>query len=250
MARVEMLVVLGQQDVALSLLMDKVQYFEHSGTIRDAAGQLLARAGKFDEAIDMLRQASILAEDDNSIREHLALVLFQSKHYRDAAEVLDRLVKVDAYAKRSDLLVALGESQSQIGQFREARGSFESAAQLKPASPAIWISFGKAALELGDLPRAELAMKKAMSLDPKSSEAYLMLGYIRLKQNQLTESLAAFRQAFECDQTDTVSLCMVGYVLEKTGQNDQAAKCYARALQMKPNDEMARQLLAAVDPQD
>jgi len=39
-------------------------------------------------------------------------------------------------------------------------------------------------------------------------------------------------------------------VLEKTGQTEQATKCYARALQIKPNDEMASQLMANLGPQD
>ncbi len=250
MARAEMLVVLDHPDQALQLLQAKVEYFDHSGTIRDAVGQLLARAGRYDEAIDMLRQATILSESDNTIREHLAMVLFQAKQYREAADAFGRLLKLDGYAQRSDLLAALGECQMQIGNFREARASFESAVQINSSSPALWLGYGKAALQLGDLPRAELAMKKASSLDPKSADAALMLGYIRMKQNRLPESIAAFRQAYELDQKDTVSLCMVGYVLEMTGQNDQAIKCYARALQIKPNDEMASQLMAALGPQD
>ncbi len=250
MARAEMLVVLNHPDEALKILMEKVQYFEHSGAIRDAAAQLLARQGKYDEAIDLFRQAAILADGDLAIQEHLAVTLFQAKQYADASDGLIRLIKNESYAKRADLIAALGECHMQTGHYREARASFETAAQLNPGEPAVWLSFGKAALQLGDLPRAELAVKKAVALDPKSSEVSLMLGYVRLKQERLTESLDAFKQAYALDPTDSVSLCMVGFVLEKTGRQDQAIKCYARALQLKPNDEMASQLLAAVGPQD
>ncbi len=250
MARAEMLVVLNHQDQALAILKDKVPYFEHSGAIRDAAGQLLARQGKYDEAIDLFRQAAILAEGDLTIQEHLAVTLFQAKQYSDASDTLARLIKNDTYAKRADLIAALGECYMQTSRYRDARASFETAAQLNPGEPSVWLSFGKAALQLGDLPRAELAVKKAVVLDPKSSEVSLMLGYVRLKQDRLTESLEAFKQSYALDPTDTVSLCMVGFLLEKTGKSDQAIKCYARALQLKPNDEMASQLLAAVGPQD
>jgi tetratricopeptide (TPR) repeat protein len=250
MARAEMLVVLNRPDEALSLLQAKVQYFDHSGTIRDAAGQLLARAGKYDQAIDMLRQATILAEDDLTIREHLALVLFESKHYREAADVLDPLLKLKSYSARPDLLSALGECQMQLGRYRDARATFESAAAMDSSSVAIWLSYGKAALQLNDLPRAELAVKNATALAPKSSEVALMRGYVRFKQNQLPDALAAFKQAYELDQADTVSLCMVGYVLEKTGKPAQAKKCYTRALQLNPNDEMAGQLMATLGPQE
>lgn len=250
LARAEMLVVLNRQAEALTLLQAKVQYFEHSATIRDAVGQLLVQAGRFEEAIETFRQAAILAEDDMTVREHLALALFQNKQYRDSADVLFRLVKHEAYTQRSDLMAALGECQLQIGKLRDARASFESAAQINGGSPEIWLGLAKAALQLGDLHRADMALKKARSLDPRSSEVFLMLGYIRLKQDKLADSLAAFKQAFELDQKDTVSLCMVGYVLEKSGQSEAALNCYARALQIKPNDEMASRLMAAIEVQE
>jgi len=250
MARAEMLVVCGKPDDALQLLLEKAQYFEHSGTLRDAAGQLLARQGKYDKAIDLYRQAVVLSDDDQSIKEHMAMAFYQAKQYREAADGFDRLVKLESYARRPDLFSALGECQMELGQYREARASFETAAQLNPGSATVWLSFGKVALQLGDLPRAELALKKAVAIDPTSSEVSLMLGYIRLKQDQMTESLAAFKQAYQLDQKDTVSLCMVGFVLDKLGHHEQATKCYARALQIKPNDEMASQLMAALGTQD
>ena len=40
---------------------------------------------------------------------------------------------------------------------------------------------------------------------------------------------------------------MVGYVLEKLGKNAEALRCYAQALKIKPNDDMAKKLLASAD---
>ena len=64
-----------------------MNYFEHSGAIRDAVGQLLVQAGKLPEAVAMFREASILSEDDNGIRERLAMALYQIKEYREAADL-------------------------------------------------------------------------------------------------------------------------------------------------------------------
>lgn len=246
LAKAEMLVQLERHDDALSLLQEKVVYFEHSAAIRDATGQLLMQNEQYASAVEMLRQASILAPDDAAIREHLALALFYAREYREAAEVIGRLIKTDPYSQRADLWTALGECQMQINLPRDARISFESASQLEPASPTIWLSLGKAALAASDLKRAELSLRKSLSLQPNSAEAQLMLGYLRLRQDKLSEALSAFQKAAGLDRGDTVSLCMIGYVLEKMGRSEQGLQYYAQALQIRPNDELATRLMANV----
>jgi tetratricopeptide (TPR) repeat protein len=244
LARSEMLVVLGRSDEALALLQQHKGNFENSAAIREAIGHLWIAAGQYRQAADILRQASVLAESDLTIREHLGLALFYAKDYRPAADVLGRLVKNDAYAKRVDLLIALGESQLHINRPRDARASFETALQVDAANERLWLCLAKAAIELNDERRAELSLKKALALKPGDSEANLLMGYLRLKQERTTEALSYFRQA---GQDDPVSLCMAGYALEKMGRPRQALEHYRRALQLNPGDELAAQLLAGID---
>jgi tetratricopeptide (TPR) repeat protein len=246
LAQAETMVALNRSDEALALLGSKVVYFEHSPVIRDAVGQLYMQKGKYDQAADMFRQASVLATDEPSIRERLAMAYLRCKRYNDACETLTRLLKNEKFAKRGDLFLALGEAQMQLGRTRDARGSFDTATQLEPNDASAWIAFGKAALELGDVKRAEICVKRAASIDAGNSEAYLLTGYVRLKQNNLDEALVAFRKASALDAKDSVSVCMVGYVLEKKGKGAEALKQYARALKLKPGDELATRLMAEV----
>ena len=132
-----MLVTLDRQADALALLQGKVDYFEHSGMIRDAVGQLLMQLGSPAEAAAMLRQASILSEDDQSVRERLRVALYASHDFREAAEVLAKLVQNEQFAKRGDLFLMLGECQLQTGRTREARYTFETASQLDAQSAPI-----------------------------------------------------------------------------------------------------------------
>jgi tetratricopeptide (TPR) repeat protein len=250
MAKAEMMVAMDKPHDALLLLQEKVVFFEHSGAIRDAVGQLLVREKRFPEAVDMLKQASILAEDDNSIREHLALGLFFNKQFRESADVLTKLTGNEKYAKRGDLFLTLGECHLQSNRPREARAAFETATQLMPGSASAWLSLGKAALELNDLKRAELCLKKSTAIEPRSSEASLLTGYLRLKQNRLDDALLAFRTASALDREDPVAVCMAGYVLEKQGKPEQAMKYYAKALKLKPGDELATRLMASIDARE
>jgi Flp pilus assembly protein TadD len=249
-ARAEMLVDLARQNEALSLLQEKVNYFENSPAIRDAYGQLLVQAGRFADAVDMFRQATLLADDDLGIRERFALALYYDKQYVEAAEVIGKLLEKEAFKDRADLLAALGQAQLQTGKPREAKRSFDAATQRDPSSAKTWLGLARAAMEANDFKRCEIALRKAHSLEPTASEAYLLHGYLRIKENRLKDALVSFQKASSLDPQDTVSVCMVGYVYEKTNHKDLAMQQYGKALKIKPNDPLASRLMAGIDLQD
>jgi tetratricopeptide (TPR) repeat protein len=224
----EMLVDMNRSDDALNMLRAKADSFEHSAEIRDAIGLLLTGKSRYAEAVTFLQQAAMLATDDQTIHEHLAMAEYFSKDYREAAEQLAKLLNDDRYKQRADLYLALGESKEQLGRVDDAKSAFETATQISPGSPEAWVSLGKVSLEKNDLRRAELALRKASSLDAASGEANLLLGYIRLRQNKPDEAMPYFKKASALNQSDTVSLCMVGYMHEKAGRTDEAIQCYAR----------------------
>jgi tetratricopeptide (TPR) repeat protein len=250
LAKSEMLVMLGREEEALRTLQAKVVYFESSAVIRDAVGQLLIQFKKYDDAVTVLRQASILATDDAQIHEHLAYALYFNKQYGEAVEPFKKVLKNEENAKRADLHLALGKSLLEIGKLREAKASLETAAQLDDANPAVWVALGRVAMQLGDEKRAELSLKKAAATDPANGEAKLLMGYLRLRQKRFNDALSNFQRAAALDTRDTTSLCMIGYTLQKLGRNDEATQYYAKALRIKPGDEMARKLLASVDTND
>ena len=246
LAQAEMLVALNRSEEGLALLQTKVVYFEHSPIIRDAVGQLLMQKGQYSQAVDMFRQASVLATDDMSIRERLAMAYMKTRQYNEAADTFQRVLKDENFAKRGDLFLALGEAQGQLRRTREAKTSFDTATQLSPNEPAAWLGLGKVALELNDTKRAEISLRRAITIDPSNSEAHLLTGYVRLKQNKLDDALAAFKKASALDTADPVSICMIGLVMERKGNSTEALKHYARALKLKPGDELATRLMAEV----
>jgi tetratricopeptide (TPR) repeat protein len=247
LAQSEMLVTLNRVPEALQLLQAKVGYFENSGAIRDAVGQLLLQSGRYAEAADMLRQASILSEEDDGIRERLAMAQYYNKQYQQSAALLAGLTLKPAYAKRADVFEVLGECQINLNSAHAARQSFETATELNPNSPRAWQGLGRAALQEGDLRKGDFALRRSLAVDSSLGETHLLLGYVRLKQGKLPEALQSFKMASELDDHDTVSLCMVGYTFEKMGQHEAAMKCYARVMKIKPGDDMATQLLAGVE---
>lgn len=246
LARAETLMVMDRPKDALALLMEKLAFFDNNPVIRDAAGQLLMQQQRYDEAVTVFREATLLATDDVTLKERLAKALFYDKRYREAGDLLSRVASAEGNEKRADLQVMIGECALQTQRVSEAKAAFELATQLNPSSVPGWQGIAKAALTRSDLPRADLAIRRAISLEPADAQSQLLLGYVRLRQDRLNDAMVAFRKASALEATDPVSLCMTGYVLEKLGQPQQAIEFYARALRVKPDDELANQLMAGV----
>jgi len=247
LAQGEMLVALNRVPEALALLQSKVSYFENSPAIRDAVGQLLVQNGKYADAIRMFRQASILSEKDDGIRERLAMAYYYNKQYKECAEVLSKLTTTDAYSKRADLLQLQGECQLTIGDSHGAARSFTAATEINGYSAKLWQDLGRAVLDSGDLKRAEYALRRSIGLDAKISETQLLMGYVQVREKNFDAALKSFKTASSLDNSDTTSLCMIGYTLAKMGREHEAARYYAQALRIKPNDDMASELMAQID---
>jgi len=243
-AKAETLVSLNRSADALALLQAKVVYFDHSGVIRDEVGLLLMGQGKYDQASEILRRASILSPDELTIREHLGMALYYAAQYMDAIEVLNPLVKDDHFSKRADLWLTLGECHLNVGESSQAVTDLQQATQQLPTSPAVWLSLAKAQLQSENLHGAEIALRRSLSLDANNSQAHLLFGYLHLLQSNVPQALGEFSRASRLDPSDTVSLCMVGLSLQKLGRSQQAQAFYERALQLDPADEMAIQLMA------
>ena len=224
LAEGEMLVALGRVPEALVLLQAKVSYFENSPAIRDAVGQLLVQTGKYPEAIRMYRQASILSEKDDGIRERLSMAYYYNKQYKGCREVLTRITSTEASQKRgADLLQLQGECQLQIG---DARGG----PQLYRGDRSQWVlrqalaGSGPGGARYRRFPPGGVLPSPFAGLDNKLSETHLLMGYALVRQKNFDAALKSFKTASSLDNSDTTSLCMVGYTLAKMGREKDAMK--------------------------
>lgn len=244
MAQSEMLVTLDRQQDALELLRARVVYFEHSPAIRDAIGQLYEQVGDRKLAIEYYRQASVLDPADDASRERLALALYRNGDYQEAVSQLQRLVKLPGMAVRTDLLIALAESEAALKLNVDARRHFEQALATDEKLLAAWLGIARTSLSLGDLRRAESSAARAVSIEPRSAQAQMLMGYVRMKQGRYDEAMVSFRRASEADATDPLSFSMVGLSFERKGSKSEAIKWYGRALEVNPSDALAMKLLA------
>jgi protein O-GlcNAc transferase len=247
MAKAEMLVAMGRRGEALAMLQAKATYFEHSGEIRDEIGLLLEQEGRHAEAVEMFRHAQVLAGDDLTIKEHLAMALFHAGEFSEASAMLGDLLGNAKYDHRADLLAVLGECQLQTGHAGDAVQTFQQASDLTPDAVGVWLGLARAELQINNLRRAQFALRKCLAIDDNNSEAHLMMGYAQLRLKELDAAYGSFLRASELDPKDTVSICMTGLALDRLGRGREAAECYQRALKISPGDDLASRLLARMD---
>lgn len=244
MAKAEMLLQLNRDLEAQQLLEGKLTYYEYSGPMRDLLGQLYMQQGKKTEGLAMLHQASVLATDDLTIREHLARACFSGGQYRDCLQQVDLLLKDASLQKRPDLYLLRGECLLHLEQFADARSALQKSLDLNASSVPTLLSMTKVAIRLNDLDRAQICIRRALAIEPDNAQVYLSSGYVQMRLDHLPEALAAFEKAASLDAQDPVAICMIGLVHEKMGRPDLALEWYGKALQLKPNDPLAKALVS------
>jgi tetratricopeptide (TPR) repeat protein len=246
LAAAEALVSLDRSEEAAEMLESKLVFFESSAPIRDMLAQIYQEMGRMTEAAELYRQASLLAPDDPTLRERHALALVEAREWRQATDVLERLVARPEHSEQASLHIALAECRMQIGNTPAARAAFMRATRLDPKSAAAWLGVGKAALAEGDIEKAEFALRQAEALNltgRTAADAALLRGYLHLKQNQVQAAAKSFQSAAQLAPDDPMPLVMLGFCQQKIGRADMARGYYTRALELDPQESLARQLL-------
>jgi Tfp pilus assembly protein PilF len=169
LARERVMIELGQTEDAITLLREKLETFNQDAIIRREIGLLLMREERYSQAADTFKAAVALAPDDLSLCENWGIALYFAGRFSQAAEVLTAVTQAPAYADRSDLLAALGESQLQKGQTGDAAATLARVVELNPDSADAWLSLAAAQIQSGNLASARESLRKCLQLDQEDT---------------------------------------------------------------------------------
>jgi tetratricopeptide (TPR) repeat protein len=167
----------------------------------------------------------------------------------------------------------IGLCQLALGEWREAKKSFDEAISLAPGTADYYLHRGRAFELAGDTARAKEDFMKALEINPyhpmahqylaalanatgdwESAEkfydqaiedqpdfalSYKQRGYQRLRAEKWTEALADFDKVLEIQPDDAEALKYKAYVLQKLKRADQALELYNRAIGLNPMDAQA-----------
>lgn len=248
LAAAEVLVSLDRPEEALALVEAKLTSTEHTLAMYRAAGELAMLVQQPGRAAEHFALAGYLAPDDLSLQESRAKALYFAGRYEDAVGVLGDLRGQGDYDRRAWLHTMLGDCALAMRQPRDARASFERAAELEPAVARHWVNLAKAALAADDVHRTVLAAGEALRLDPQQADASLLLGYALLAQGQAGKANQVLRQAVQFAPDQAALQCLLGRSYGAIGDGASAEACYRAALALEPEHPVAMALLAQAQP--
>jgi len=185
-------------------------------------GLALARAGRYDEAVEPLERALAIEPHHADARSALAKVQIRR---RDFARALDLLSGVEPSAETSYLR---GLCHRHSNRMVESEEAFRSALRIDPAHAGAHYELGAVLARDNRLDEAQVHLRRARELNPRATAARYELANVLRRLDQSDEAQQEF-DAIAGSLEMKTELSVAAEAL-RTGRADEAAKLYARAI--------------------
>ena len=179
-------------------------------------------AGKYNEAIELLRKSVNLKPDFHQSRMMLGTALMNIGNFDEAVPQLEKAIELCP----SDFgaLNNLGTILRIKGCLKEARSCFEKALAVSPENSIILHNLGLVFRDQWNFEQAKQIFQKALEYSPNSLESLLELAIIMAKKGERKKAIQYVRRALKLDPANkkakhlskilahkpvTVSLCMI-----------------------------------------
>ncbi len=173
-----------------------------------------------------------------------ALELHEQKKFMEAVVLYQKILN---QIPDADLInYNLGLALYELAEYRQSMAAFALAVRYNPDDPDYWFNFGLAARQHGEYDIAEDAYKKALALQPDNSDTFYNLGCCYRAAGEIKKARAAFEKTISLEKDHAPALSNLACCLHLGGNYEQAAVIYLRLLELRPGDEAAIYMLAAL----
>ncbi len=210
--------------------------------VRANLGAVLARQGRFDEAIEEYRAALAKDQGNFALRMNLALAYYKKGAFADAAKELGSI-----RGARDDVRVAtlLADCHVRLGQDEQALAALAPVERVHPDDLGVAWLLGSALIRTGRL-RDGVERVEKVARQGNNAEAYLLAGRTLLKMDEFERARDDAEAAVRLNPKLPGALTLRGSALQYLGDNAGAAAALRQALQQDPNDFEAHLTLGAV----
>jgi len=171
-----------------------------------------------------------------------ALGLSRQHLFGDAATEFQNLVK--EYPEWDQAWLNYGRFLLDNQAYPEAEAAFRTALRLAPDSVNGQFYLGVVPFQRGDYSEAAAHFREAARLKPDHAMAYYNLGHCLKRLIDLPGALAAFREAVRCQPNMANAHTNLGVLLAEQGNKAAAVAELRLSLDLNPEDETAKKLLA------
>jgi len=248
LAAAELLMESGGFDRAEGVLLDRKSRFEHNAGFRQTLGHIAMMRGDDRLAAEHFNEAHLLAPDDDSIMEDLAIAQVGSGRFTEAEYTLGKLLKDSRPGDRRDLEHMWVRCLIELDRPVEARSillgltrGVEGGRDLRA-----WFDLGQVAYKLGDRHRLKIAAARLRAMAPNRYEGHFLMAAWQRLEGDLEGALTSLNRAASHATNESGPMLFRGLVLRDLGREVEAAQCFAEAARIDPTNRDAEMLLSSV----
>lgn len=217
--------------------LDKVQPSSPQyATARVTRAQLLAKAGKVDDARKILsdlqpadpREQALVARTD-------AAILFDAKRYREAESRLRDAN--EAFPNEPEIQYDYAMAAEKNGHYELMESVLRKIMTEQPDNPQAYNALGYSLADRNErLDEADKLIEKASALAP--NDAFIMdsLGWIKYRKGDTADATKLLKRAYDLQPNAEIG-AHLGEVLWKSGDQTQALDTWRRARKLEPDNE-------------
>ncbi len=192
----------------------------------------LREDGKLREALELTRAASRRRPEDRALKFTEAIILGESRLFKESADLLRSMIKGGAESATDDagVYVILAGMQMQSGQLDAAEESARKALELSPDDPQALIQLSSILDRAGKHEASEKTLRELLKREPDNATALNNLGYFMVERGVgYEEALKLIEQAVAIDPIQGSFLDSLGWTHFKLGNIEKARQYLEKA---------------------
>ncbi len=209
----------GDLQQAETLLRNAAGINPALGVARSALGRVLAKAGRYEEAVEELREAVTLDSSDAAAFYVLGFTLKTLAMEHEAAEAYEHFLELTPDAPEGPKIRSWVES---------VRASPE-------LTPAELLARASADFQGGRLDEAVAACEQVLVVDGGNAAANVLMGRILLQRGDFIRATTILKRAEPASPSEPEIPFYLGQAYSERGQADEAAQAFERCLQLAPD---------------
>lgn len=223
----------GDKTGALHAFQISLRLGEANADVSQRAAQLLADAGKADEASRVNAQAAHGQQESARSQVAIGLAELQRKRLGPAEDAIRKAIAMAP--ESSDAWNALGSVLLGSHRAADAEKAYGRAHELDADNTEILSNRGWTRVALKRFDAALDDAKRALAIDPKYASAWRLYGAVQMEARSYREAVKAFDQIDKLGQATPDDLVSLGESQAETGNVELGLKTLARAESLDPN---------------
>lgn len=223
-----------------------LERYPDNETLRYLLIDALILGGRYDNALDRVRDFLVDMPDNHRLNLYLLHLLVFHKKFEDALALGKSLLKENLTSmEKRDVLLHTAFSFHGTGELRRAVRMLNELLEEDPLNTDALETLGKIYFEQGHFEEAERYFLELAEMDPAHPRVHQLLGLLYSEQGKWDEAIMEWEEAMEIAPSDEV-LRELGWTLNMAGEKEAAISMLEEALDLNPLNLQARIDLGSV----